>query len=71
MGIPLAWYENMDGMGTFSDVNIISTSQEVVTSVVSADFDNDGDNDLVAISVGDDLLSWYENMDGQGFFGSE
>ncbi len=35
-----------------------------------ADFDNDGDMDIVTLDYGTDEVMWYENTDSQGSFGS-
>ena len=34
-------------------------------SVVSADLDGDGDNDIASASLGDGTIRWYRNMGGQ------
>jgi hypothetical protein len=39
-------------------------------AVVMADLDGDGDLDLLAGSAYDGRLGWFENLDGQGTFGS-
>ncbi len=67
----VAWFENMDGQGSFSAAKIISTNLIVPDCVYAADFDNDGDQDVIATSYGTDDVIWYENTDGQGTFGSE
>lgn len=65
----IAWYENIDGNGTFSARVDIDTVNRV-SSVVAADLDNDGDMDLVCCSaiVDDPRIVWYENTDGEGDF---
>ncbi len=67
----IAWYENIDGEGTFGNERIISTSQVGSRSVYTADLDGDGDNDVLAASWADGKVAWYENTDGQGTFGNE
>jgi len=67
----IAWYENMDGQGTFGSQQIISTNAYDPRSVFSADLDGDGDNDVLSASRNDDKIAWYENTDGLGTFGSE
>ena len=67
----VAWFENMDGQGSFSAPKIISTNLIAPDCVYAADFDNDGDQDVIATSYGTDDVIWYENTDGQGTFGSE
>ena len=67
----VVWYENLDGIGNFGDEQIISTEVNRTTSVFAVDIDNDGDQDVLSSSEWDDKLSWYENTDGQGNFGSQ
>jgi PKD repeat protein len=61
-GFSLDWYENSDGLGTFSPAHLIDGIAG--TSVRVADLDGDTDNDVL-LSSG----HWYENIDGQGSFG--
>ena len=65
----VAWYENLDGIGTFGSQNIISTL--FARSVYGVDLDGDGDLDVLAASNTDDKIVWHENTDGVGTFGSE
>lgn len=67
----IAWYENIDGQGTFGPAQMISSNLVVPDSVYAADFDNDGDIDVIATSYGTNEVVWYENTDGQGTFGNE
>ena len=67
----IAWYENMDGNGSFGEQQIITTSAEVAYSVYAIDIDGDGDNDVLSASRDDNKIAWYENMDGNGNFGSQ
>jgi hypothetical protein len=64
----IAWYENTSGYGSFSDQKIISEYAPNARSVCAADFDGDGDMDIV--SAGNKLM-WYENTDGQGTYSTE
>lgn len=66
----LVWYENLDGQGTFSSVNVINTATQGQGAVAVADIDGDGDNDLIVNSQDDRTLAWYKNLDGQGTFGA-
>jgi hypothetical protein len=66
-----AWYENLDGLGSFSARNLISSNLLGCRSVFAADIDNDGDLDVVANSANTVTISWFENLDGQGNFGSQ
>ncbi len=58
-------------MVSFSTAKIISTNLIVPDCVYAADFDNDGDQDVIATSYGTDDIIWYENINGQGTFGNE
>lgn len=61
------WYENLDGLGTFSGQKIISTSADGAYSAIAIDINNDGDIDVVSASDNSGL-AWYENIDGLGTF---
>jgi len=68
----VAWYENIDGVGTFGVQKIISNDLAATNTAFAADFDGDGDLDVVAHN--DEVTSkyvWYENKDGLGSFGTE
>ena len=67
----LAWYENLDGGGTFGAQQVISTLGDGPASVVAADLDRDGDLDVVSASYRDDKVAWFENVDGAGTFGAQ
>jgi len=69
-GFNLYWQENTDGLGNFGPIQIISNEYIFSESFVAADFDNDGDKDLVASYWGDGTVVWFENLDGQGGFSS-
>jgi hypothetical protein len=63
------WIENQDGKGNFGPLNTISTQANDPRTVEAADFDNDGDLDVISASF-DGPLAWYENTNGLGVFGS-
>ncbi|PVW16436.1 T9SS type A sorting domain-containing protein [Marixanthomonas spongiae] len=67
----VTWFENTDGQGGFGPPNIINSQSGATSSVFLADLDNDNDLDLVTASPADDEVAWYENIDGQGTFGSK
>jgi hypothetical protein len=62
----LAWFENTDGKGTFK-MHSLSETGLYSHGVILADFDNDGDLDLLwARNVGPSFI--YDNTDGKGTF---
>jgi len=67
----IAWYENLDGLGSFGSQQIISIDAITAWSVFAADLDGDGDIDVISASIGEDKIAWYENLDGLGSFGSQ
>lgn len=64
----IAWYENLDGLGSFGPQKRISSTTNGATSVSAADLDGDGDLDILASGYNDDSIIWFENMDGNGTF---
>lgn len=65
----VAWFENLDGLGTFGSIRIISNTSINASSVYASDLDGDGDFDVISTSNGSKRLYWYENLDGLGNFG--
>jgi len=65
----IAWYKNMDGLGTFGPQQIITLEADGALSVFAVDLDGDGDNDVLSASQIGDMIAWHENIDGQGNFG--
>jgi len=64
----IVWYENTDGEGLFGVQQFITTSANGSCSVHSADFDGDGDADVLSASRLDNNVTWFENIDGNGTF---
>ncbi|WP_298417228.1 T9SS type A sorting domain-containing protein [uncultured Kordia sp.] len=64
-------YKNIDGQGTFSERQIVTTSTNQPGQVHTADVDNDGDMDIISSSFLDSKIAWYENLDGLGDFGPQ
>ena len=67
----VVWYENTDGLGNFGPQNVISPAFSDLEALSTADFDNDGDLDVVAVSSGNHKIAWHENINGQGDFGAQ
>lgn len=68
----LEWLENIDGNGNYGPANLF-LEQDFITQFIFNDLDQDGDLDLI-LSFTDtinDWISWFENIDGNGNFGSE
>ena len=66
----IAWYENLDGAGTFGPRLIISNQTTGAIAVAVADLDGDGDRDAISAAQSSDRVAWHENLDGQGTFGA-
>ena len=67
----IAWYENADGLGTFSPPRLISINADSARSVYATDLDGDGDVDVLSASRADNKIAWYENINGIGIFGTQ
>ncbi|CAM3262994.1 T9SS type A sorting domain-containing protein [Aequorivita lipolytica] len=63
----VVWYENLDGLGNFGPEIGIAGNADGGFSVIAADLDGDGDNDVVSASDNSGL-AWHENLDGSGDF---
>lgn len=70
-GNNIGWFENLNGQGSFSDLQIISTAVDQPFQVFLADIDMDNDLDVISTSLNDNKVAWYENTDGQGAFGPQ
>ncbi|WP_353777491.1 FG-GAP-like repeat-containing protein [Winogradskyella sp. 3972H.M.0a.05] len=64
----VSWFENIDGMGTFGEKQVVAENVDSAEKVYAADLDNDGDKDIISIS---NKVIWFENLDGQGNFGTQ
>jgi len=65
-GNSIAWYENVDGAGTFGPQQPITTTATGAYSVFATDLDHDGDQDVLAACFYGDNVVWYENTTGSG-----
>lgn len=61
-------FKNTNGIGDFGDAQNISTEAHYG---LTSDLDGDGDMDFITVSKTLDRVSWYENSNGQGTFGTE
>jgi hypothetical protein len=62
----VAWWENLDGSGTFSTINIIATDIVGAAYAYAEDVDGDDDMDVLAVSFNHNDVLWWENDDGSG-----
>lgn len=67
----IAWYQNGDPKGKFSNRSVITTNVRLLKSVTASDLDQDGDVDVVSASSLDNKVAWYENTDGYGSFSDQ
>ncbi|WP_185154528.1 VCBS repeat-containing protein [Fulvivirga sp. M361] len=67
----IAWYQNLDGKGTFGDQRVISNNAIWAKAIYSVDLDLDGDQDVLSASSVDNKIAWYQNLDGKGNFGDQ
>ena len=65
----IAWYENLDGAGTFGPERVLRRMAGSI-DVHVADLDGDGDLDVLSASARDNTIAWFENTDGSGDFGN-
>jgi hypothetical protein len=63
---PLRWWENQNDGSVWSEHVIAPYQLNGMRAVNIADFDNDGDLDVVAGTEALSYVNWYENIDGIG-----
>lgn len=61
------WMENMDNQGNFGDIQFLLDTGD---QYLFYNLDNDSDNDMLLWNRFSDKISWKENEDGQGTFGT-
>ena len=71
LGDVIVWNENIDGQGNFGPQQIISAFANGPSELHATDLDGDGDIDVLSALAWEDKIVWYENIDGQGNFGSQ
>ena len=64
----VGWFENLDGSGAFSGLNLISSSYQIPSCIAAADFDGDSYLDIVVSYYVSDRVIWFRNIDGNGTF---
>ena len=62
----VAWWENIDGLGTIWTKHTIDQSFDFASSVFAYDMDGDGDDDVLGAAWSGDEISWWENLNGLG-----
>ncbi len=65
-GNDIAWWENVNGLGTSWVEHNIDGNFEGAGSVHSEDMDGDGDMDVLGSASTADDITWWENIDGSG-----
>ncbi|MCK4671706.1 MAG: VCBS repeat-containing protein, partial [Candidatus Aegiribacteria sp.] len=62
----MVWWENADGTGSDWIAHIIDNYFNGAHSIISADLDNDGDQDIIGTAEQADDVTWWENTDSTG-----
>ena len=67
----IAWYENIDGQGSFGEQQIIKDSALGLWAVVAADINDDGKIDVLSCSEFDYRVNWFKNLGVLGIAGTK
>jgi len=62
----VTWFENLDGVGLTWARQEIDDGADGARSATAADFDGDGDLDVIGAMFNSDDITWWENFDGVG-----
>ncbi len=62
----ILWYENLTGDGLSWTSRPVSNNADFAQGVTSADFDGDGDMDILGAATADERVAWYENTEADG-----
>ncbi|MBD3409542.1 MAG: T9SS type A sorting domain-containing protein [Ignavibacteriales bacterium] len=58
----VSYFENLNGAGEFGPEQVITRNAKTVQRAVAANFDGDGDFDVVSTSYDDNKVAWYEGL---------
>jgi hypothetical protein len=62
----ICWWQNINGSGTSWGEHFVFGYFYDVSAVTAGDLDGDGDEDIVAASVENEAITWWENGNGVG-----
>lgn len=68
-GDQVGWFRNLDGNGSFGNLELITTAVGFPSEIFVADLDGDDDFDVISTSKDDNKIAWYENVNGS--FGTQ
>ncbi len=66
----VAWYENLDGLGSFGEQQVLTINALSTRTVYAADLNEDGNMDVISASTTGDTVIWFKN-NGSGNFDTE